>query len=363
MRIDTAAIDQTRFQVREYNEGKHTLITRAPGFNYDYQPGEHHLRSLVVDTATGEVVSSGFPKFFNYGEDAETDRVFEQADVVWYTPKHDGTLIIVSPQEDGSTIIRTRGQYDLGEFEDRVMPLVPSVLISSAPWGRSYLFEYVGPKNRIVLPYTEERLEYLGLIRHADLSYCEHGHIRACEDLATLASEISEASMDEAGEGVVAHCMGPDGKVWLCKVKTKEYLTKHRLRFDMTDKKLRALTAYKQLPSLEDYRRYIEQDVGLDFECVDADVIHATRNRMIVAETTYRAFVAHCDKHSVHSRKGIATEAQSFAEDKGLQTYLMMGEFWHCGHEQDNEKARKALVAYGAQMTYRQVEALVGDLP
>lgn len=363
--VNLTTIDRTRFSVREYNDGKHTLITRARGLNYDYQPGEHELRSIVVETATGKVVSSGFPKFFNYGEDKATDRAFRNAKSIWYAPKFDGSLIIVSPQEDGPAIVRTRGTYTLGEEFQHVGGMVQDwmsgKMLDEDQFGNvSFLFEYVGPENRIVLPYKESKLVYLGWIDHKTFTFTPWLECKSCQDLDALVSEIRASSLDEAGEGVVAYCEDESGKTLMCKVKTEEYLALHRLRFDMTDKKLRALTAFHGFWTIEQARRFIEERIGLDFECVNAAVIQEVIDRENHALARRREFMAHCGKNSVLGQRAIAQAAKQFDDD--LWAYLMHAEFAAQGVTPDFEKAEQALIAYAAGMTYRQCKALVGEI-
>lgn len=364
--IDLTTIDLTRFRVREYNDGKHTLVTRAHNLSYDYRPGEHELRSIVVETETGRVISSGFPKFFNYGEDKATDRAFRNASSIWYAPKYDGSLIIVSPQEDGPAIVRTRGTYTVqGTPFESVLPLLSEwtkgKTIEEDRLGKvSFLFEYVGPENRIVLPYKESKIVYLGWIDHRTFDFTPWLECKSCQDLDALVSEIRASSLDEAGEGVVAYCVDQNDKTWMCKIKTEEYLALHRLRFDMTDKKLRALTAFHGFWTIKQARQFIEERIGLDFECVNEAVIQGVIDRENHALARRREFMVHCSKNKVLGQRAIAQAAKQF--DNDLWAYLMHAEFAAQGVTPDFEKAEQALIAYAAGMTYRQCKALVGEI-
>ena len=354
MHIRTDSIDQSRFTLRE--QAGRTLVTRAKNLNYDYRPDELHLRSIVVDTATGEVVSSGFPKFFNFGEDTATDAVFRAATEIKVSPKHDGTLIIVSPQQDGSRIVRTRGQHDLGVFEAPVMALLDDDI---GPPGFSYLFEYVSPANRIVVKHHESRLVPLAVVDHEDLSVRPlQEQETVAESAADLSQRVKGLSMATSGEGFVASTVDADGRLWLCKMKTQEYLGMHRLRFAMTPKRVRALVGWYQLMTRAQVRTLVEQDVGLDFECVDLEAADTALERNRQLSVCRRAFHAHCTDRGVMGNRAVAMAAKSFVEDTALQAALMHGEF-HAQGLTTQDKAVAAARAYGANMKYRAMEKLI----
>src|SRR5262245_13940787 len=118
-RIDLAGIDREQFSVSERN-GRF-LITPLKS-KHVWAESELHLRSLLVN-ADGDVLSSGFPKFVNYGENKEHDKTFRLSlgyGTVAFHEKLDGTLIILD-FIDGKPHFRTRGSHDLGAFEEPVM--------------------------------------------------------------------------------------------------------------------------------------------------------------------------------------------------------------------------------------------------
>ena len=124
MRVDVAAIDRTQFKIVE-EEGETLVIPLKDKFRWCED--ELHLRSLVLD-ATGEVISTGFPKFFNYGEDPERDRDLAAAiahGVVEFPEKLDGSLI-VADRIRGTPRLRTRGRRVLGEFASEIEALIAS---------------------------------------------------------------------------------------------------------------------------------------------------------------------------------------------------------------------------------------------
>src|SRR5688572_24677969 len=122
MRLDVGSIDRTQFKVVE-EEGETLIIPLKD--KYRWRDDELHLRSLVLD-ATGTVISAGFPKFFNFGEQPERDRELAAAMArggVEFPEKLDGSLI-VADRVGGVPRLRTRGRRLLGEFGPEVDALI-----------------------------------------------------------------------------------------------------------------------------------------------------------------------------------------------------------------------------------------------
>ena len=111
LHVDVAAVDRTQFKVFE-EDGETLVIPRKDKFRWD--EAELHLRSLVLD-AHGHVVSAGFPKFFNLGENPAHDHSLSRAmagGTVEFPEKIDGSLI-VADRIRGVARLRTRGRRDL----------------------------------------------------------------------------------------------------------------------------------------------------------------------------------------------------------------------------------------------------------
>jgi hypothetical protein len=174
MKIDLAAINRDDFDVKE-RDG--IFLINPAKSKHVWTEEELKYRSLLVDRQTGEVLSSGFPKFRNYGEDKPDDVEFAHKLVrgeVSFAEKMDGTLIIADFRKGGMQL-RTRGNFDLGDFRDEVMKMIeekyPRFLGNDLAGFEncSWLFEYTSPENRIVIRYTEPTLTYLGFVDKDDL--------------------------------------------------------------------------------------------------------------------------------------------------------------------------------------------------
>ncbi|MEJ7602834.1 MAG: RNA ligase [Kofleriaceae bacterium] len=249
MRVDIGAIDRTQFKVVE-EAGEHLVIPLKDKFRW--RDDEVHLRSLVLD-ANGHVLSAGFPKFFNFGEQPERDRELAAAiarGAVEWPEKLDGSLI-VADRIAGVPRLRTRGRRVLGEFAPEVEALIEAEYPRLHDFLRddplladhSLLFEFLHPARAIVLRAERPALYLLG--------YVDKHRIHPAWDAATLA-RISAATaipvaplhplpadLDAAlthvrnwkgKEGVVARFHADDGVARLVKIKAADYLRLHAYR-------------------------------------------------------------------------------------------------------------------------------------
>jgi RNA ligase len=132
-------------------------------------PVRRECRGLIFD-ANGKVLSRRFHKFFNLGEKDET--FFMNVD--WSRPhvlqtKMDGSMITPLVFDREKRVIRwatKMGVTDIGNWvfnfankDQRYNDLA----IEAYDLGVTPIFEYVGPYNRIVLPYAKEDLVLLSV--------------------------------------------------------------------------------------------------------------------------------------------------------------------------------------------------------
>jgi hypothetical protein len=284
-RIDLAAIDRESFNVSK--RGDRFLITPSKS-KHVWLDGELHLRSLLVDE-NGRVLSSGFPKFRNYGEDEVDDAEFRLAlarGAVHFTEKMDGSLIIADVI-DGKAHFRTRGNDTLGDFHEPVMalireryPMLIPALESQAFWIEdcSLLFEYTAPDNRIVIRYPEASLTYLAAIDKATLTpFWDLATTNVIVAMTGVPSVRYHLLPTEPGalvaavnqwwdkEGVVARFVRADGSRGMqVKIKASQYVKLHALKFKLEGNvgKLLYLLGAREVPEAR-HRLY---DLGVDYE-------------------------------------------------------------------------------------------------
>ena len=66
MNVSVTALKNKGFLVKEPIPG-YALVHPSRG-KWDWEPDELGLRSIILETSSGRVVSTGWPKFFNQGE-------------------------------------------------------------------------------------------------------------------------------------------------------------------------------------------------------------------------------------------------------------------------------------------------------
>lgn len=134
-------------------------------------------RGLIVNPVRGQVLATPFPKFHNHGEndDPIPDLPFEVFE------KLDGSMIILF--HDGKRWrCATKGSFQStqAQWAERC---IAGLDLSHLEIGATYLAEYVGPDNRIVVQYSEERLALLA-------AYTETGHELTYSELMALSATL-----------------------------------------------------------------------------------------------------------------------------------------------------------------------------
>ena len=257
MHVNISSIDPATFQIDPRvlpGFGDVVLVTPTKT-KHRWTEEEIPLRSVLLDPS-GLILSSGFPKFLNFGEDPLHDErtlsALSRGRVI-FPEKLDGSLIIRSVI-GGKVVLRTRGSHEVNadireDVERLVYDRYRGLLNVLQPGSTgSYLFEYTGPDNQIVLRYDEPRLTALGYIDHpADADGVPALHIgqdvvhRMGMMFGTPSMPFHDLPRDIDGlsrtvkawnglEGVVAWMHLPDGTAHLAKFKAMEYLKAHAVR-------------------------------------------------------------------------------------------------------------------------------------
>jgi hypothetical protein len=185
MKIDLQTIDTDSFMIHPHLVGGETVYLVQPiGFNPKWNQANKHFRSSVWNS-DGELISAGFPKFTNWGENPDNFPTPTSLKDAVVTEKLDGSLLIVSKYK-GQFIIRTRGTIDASKMENgheleffkQKYPKVFSFMNDGNTWDCSLLFEWTSPLNRIVCRYGDEpTFSLIGIIYHSDYSLAGQGTI------------------------------------------------------------------------------------------------------------------------------------------------------------------------------------------
>lgn len=248
---------------RETMFGRRLVMFKYSQFDSDFMnPLVRECRGIILDEDTFDVVSYAFDKFGNYGEpycpeiDWKTARVGE---------KLDGSLCKFIKFPDGNLLVSTNGSIDafkaglqdqigcpystFGELvveavrveaECRNMPTSDGKLAWLADMlepGYTYMFELTSPYNKIVVPQTETRLNFLGCRNNEtfeEIYFTDHplaGVFRTPKvfplgSLEECVSAAKELTLDHEGYVV---CDAAFNRV---KVKSPLYVSAHYMRSD-----------------------------------------------------------------------------------------------------------------------------------
>lgn len=248
---------------RETMFGRRLVMFKYSQFDSDFMnPLVRECRGLILDEDTFDIVSYAFDKFGNYGEpycpeiDWKTARVGE---------KLDGSLCKFVKFQDGNLLVSTNGSIDafntnlqeqigcpystFGELvveairieaERRNMPETDDKLAWLADMlesGYTYMFELTSPYNKIVVPQTEIRLNFLGCRNNETLEeiyFMDHplaGVFRTPKvfplgSLNDCIAAAKELTLDHEGYVV---CDAAFNRI---KVKSPLYISAHYMRSD-----------------------------------------------------------------------------------------------------------------------------------
>jgi RNA ligase len=225
-------------------------------------------RGLVLDLADRIVVATPFPKFFNFGEGgyALPEGEFEAFE------KLDGSLIIVF-HHGGRWWAVTKGDFHATQAAWALNVLTANPAVAHLDTSKTWLFEAVGPQNRIVVPYGEPALVLLAAFDHqgVELAYgtvqevADQIGVRAAErhHFARLADLVAYADgLPRTREGFVVRYRNGTR----LKIKGAEYRRIHALISRVTP--LAIWEAMAAGDDLDSFRRDIPEEFWTDFDAI-----------------------------------------------------------------------------------------------
>lgn len=211
-----------------------------------HDPIERECRGLKFCTNTGKLLARPYHKFHNLNERPAftTDKVdLTQGHAI--LDKLDGSMVHTCATSMGIYLMTRMGVTEVAEQADKFLnanPVKYSRLFSSLPLDEyTYIFEYVGPNNKIVLDYKEEDLILTAIRNTMNGTYVFHDElvtlgkafgitvVRAFDPLGeteTFANFVEEFKVYDKGdsEGVVIRFDTGE----MIKLKCDEYVRKHR---------------------------------------------------------------------------------------------------------------------------------------
>ena len=211
-------------------------------------PVVRECRGLTLHADTNEIVARAFPRFYNWGEVADEQSLFDFSDFIVQS-KEDGSLVLIY-QYGGHWRANTRGSFgeDFLPFQSfnwqegfrRALGVSSLDELGLAP-GHTYVCEFCSPWNKVVRRYETPAMFLLTAFRGGDeLSWEEVDELgqgkpflrptRYCfRSIEAIEAFLRKQSQDDPTfEGVVIR----DRKGHRWKVKSPTYLSLHRLGSD-----------------------------------------------------------------------------------------------------------------------------------
>jgi hypothetical protein len=255
------------------------LIT--PEIDAKWNSNNLFYRSLITDKE-GNVLSSGWPKFFNYGEKPECYPKLEDYDDWRFVDKVDGSLVICDYVNEQFSM-RTRGTVSYKTLPNaKDFELLPEKHPKVVEFLKenphlTLLFEIVTPNNVIVVRPKEIEFYLLGAINKNGMVVVSN------QDLTDIWRKIGPISMPQTyqfdnfsdlskiyqhiknwrgKEGIVISYNNNQNRI---KLKSDWYCFIHRVKSQLnsTDN-LIDFYIEKEMPSLEDFYKIIETE--FDYE-------------------------------------------------------------------------------------------------
>ena len=286
MKIDIDKVDRTQFMVHHFHSlnGEIVHLIQPQHIGTKWHQDNKHMRSVVVNYE-GEVISASFPKFTNYGENPEHFPVPNSLKHCTVVEKLDGSTLIVS-KYNGQYILRTRGTVDastmangfeLELFKEKILfPLAKNIGNIGETWEFSILFEWVSPINKIVLNYGDEPDWYLvGMIWHGDYElhsqsdlddFAKQHNLKrpATYTFSDVNDLLQNVDQWKGKEGV---CVYSKNDQSIHKVKSSDYLIKHRFKSEATLENTLDLYFSYDKPSYQEFESKLTET--FDYECFE----------------------------------------------------------------------------------------------
>lgn len=212
-------------------------------------------RGLVLDDDFN-IVGRGFPKFFNYEEHSASELPLGTSNIE-VTEKMDGSLLIVF-RYGNQVVYTTRGSFYSDQSVSAGELFRELYSENMIEHGKSYLFEYIGPENRIVVTYDKADLVHLALLdtesgenlpRDSRFAQVPSHNVEGCvfgDELYQMLKALNHSNK----EGFVVRYVDTN---WRCKIKFEDYIRLHRIVTGVSNRSIWDCLAHGQ-----DIREYIE---------------------------------------------------------------------------------------------------------
>ena len=291
MKIDLSSIDRENFLVHEHVISGETCYLVQPTYiGSRWSIDTLHFRSSLWNS-NGELISASFKKFFNWSEQPDLVSVPTDLSDAQLMEKLDGSTLIMSKYK-GELILRTRGTVDATkldngdeiEFLKKKYPKVFSFFDVCETGNVSYVFEWVSPKNKIVLDYGPEADIYLtAAIGHDDYSMFSQYELDVISELMEVKRPkvFNYSSTDEmlksidVLQGQEGICVYFNNGQDIRKVKSAQYLALHRFKSNATLDNTVELFFGLNKPEYSEFEKQLIEK--FDHECFEMVKVYASQ--------------------------------------------------------------------------------------
>lgn len=255
-------IDQGYIRVRSHDQNPDLRIADYDSktqFERKWTPETLASRGLIFRESTGEVVSRGFPKFFNWDD---ASQAYPRVGPVLLSTKYDGSLGILYQIGGIALGIATRGSFHSEQAEHATKRLLSYMEDGIGYYGQlmwllnngfTPLFEIIYPTNRIVVDYgSADSLVLLDIIENktgkSRLDLFDDFNWPEKADKISLKGGFTDAlpsTIPDDEEGFVLYW--PESN-FRCKVKGATYVHLHSILTETSSRDLwrnMAVHAYK----------------------------------------------------------------------------------------------------------------------
>jgi hypothetical protein len=249
MMINFSDYDLTEFNIKEdtFCGIPHCKLITPKEIGCKWTQKNKIFRSSIW-TEDGYLISASWPKFTNFGENPENfppPKSLNGCDIV---SKIDGTTLIVD-YVNCQLSMRTRGTFNYATQENAndfryILERYPQIARMARDfYNCTLLFELTTPNNVIVIRYGDTPdIKLIGMINKIDYSLTSQSDLdfiakdwslpRAprlkADDLSSLISFISTS------KGIEGACLYSDNGQSIHKIKSEDYLIKHRLKSEVS---------------------------------------------------------------------------------------------------------------------------------
>ena len=244
---------------------------------YLENPKLRELRGIIFNKHTGEVVQRPFHKFFNHNEpNCTIDYTMPAIE----TEKYDGSMIASTLYDDELFVSTT------GNLKSSIAEMGKDFIVNHNNYlniikdfeNYTVLFEYITPKNRIVIDYKKENMillairnkktgEYISTYEIMELGkYYKIPSIEVKDELP-LSKIVEKVKGMKGVEGAVAYADND-----MVKIKTMWYLERHRLFTNELDKREIAEAFFSN--KIDDYYSLVDGEKKEELDKIVDEIIN-----------------------------------------------------------------------------------------